>query len=115
MSLALNNVATTDEYPEIGPNASAGAQLIAGPFAMAEIDVYNAAVYVRFLISESGEAGQAVWQPELFLAPSHREIPRKFIYGVQFRSAVSGSPGQVTCELVRLGETWISVLTAAKA
>jgi hypothetical protein len=116
MSIVLNNVTTTNEYPVEG---STGGPMTAyrtfGPMALAQINVYNAAVYMQVLTQERGESGQAIWQPEEFRAPSEYTIIRRYILGIRFRSAKEETPAQVSAVLIPEQETWLAVLASGVA
>jgi hypothetical protein len=113
MSWTLNNVATANEFPNPEPAGSTrAAQLLAGPAALAEIDVYNAGVFMQLYVAHDGEEGSAIWTPQLYVAPSHRPIVRRTIFGIQFRSATAGMPAQVTVELIPEDETYLGLLIA---
>lgn len=100
----LNNVETANTYPQEG---GGGSQLIQGPCILAELDVFNNAAFIQLLTSESGEAGQAVWGPELFVSPQHRTFWRRAIFGIRARSAAEGKAAQVAFGLVSEDETHI--------
>lgn len=91
MSWVKNNVTTEDEYAE-------GTTLETGIARRLRVAVYNAAVYRQVLVSRTGERGQAVWQPEAYLAPGTESLALRGLFGVRVRSAVSKTPAQVTIQ-----------------
>jgi hypothetical protein len=110
MSQVLNNIETKEDYPmeQGGSGIEQGASLKSGPAAVAEVDVYNTAVHISLKVSPTGDAGQATWQPGVFVPPGHRTFIRKTIFGVRARSAVAAEPARVTIELVPEEETYVS-------
>lgn len=107
MSATLNNIETGNAY-------TAAATLEAGLAAVLELDVYNAAIYLQLNTSPyTGQSGQAVWQSEVFIAPSHRTFVRRGIFGARVRSAKEGTPAQVTLELLGEEETFLGFLLGA--
>jgi hypothetical protein len=113
VSIVLNNVNTANAFPTEGAAGGVkGALIVCGPMAVAQINVYNASVFMQVSTERAGESGQAVWQPEEFRAPSEFVIVRRYIMGLQFRSAKEGVPAQVSAVLVPEGETWLSYLAA---
>lgn len=105
----LNNVETQDEY------AAATTLELTQPYAMVEVDAYNAAIILELLISADGRADTANWQSQgaLFIAPSHRVLVRRNIFGIRVRSAVAATPAQVTIALVTEDETYLANLITA--
>lgn len=98
MSEPLNNVTTADDY------TPANTVEVNYPLARATIRVNNAAVYRQLLVGLDNNPRAARWQPELFVPPGQEKVQRRFLFGVRVRSAVAGTPAQVTIELVARGE-----------
>jgi hypothetical protein len=91
MSWALNNITTANAYTEANT-------LLTGTARRLRVSVNNAAVYRQCLVSRTGEAGQAQWQPEAFLTPGTESLSLKGLFGVRVRSAVAETPAQVTIQ-----------------
>jgi hypothetical protein len=96
MSWALNNITTADAY-------SAANTLANLPFpSRVNIDVSNAAIYwqLQQAASVTGLSTEGTWQQEIFMTSGSRSLFRSGIRGVRVRSAVGGTPAQVTVEAV---------------
>jgi hypothetical protein len=91
VSWALNNITTADGYTEANT-------LETGLARRLRVSVNNAAVYRQCLVSRTGERGSAQWQPEAFIIPGTESLSLKGLYGVRVRSAVAGTPAQVTIQ-----------------
>jgi hypothetical protein len=102
----LNNVATGERFELEGGEGTA--TLRGGPCVRAEVSVYNHAAYITFKISSTGQSGQAVWSPSLFMVPE--EKVRVFllhgIFGIAAQSAVGAEPARVTIALYAEDEIW---------
>lgn len=98
MSWTLNNVESKNNY-------EAATTIETGKAKRANVSVYNAAVLVQLLTDPVGKIkAQAQWQPPLFVAPGSIAFARNGLFGVRFKSAVSGKPAQVTVELLAVGD-----------
>jgi hypothetical protein len=86
--MRLNNVTTADDYVDRCTVRAPGA-------TSWDIDVGNAAIYLRF---GRGIAG-IVWEAETFVAPGFRGLARD-ADAAQVRSAAPGHPAQVTLEAI---------------
>jgi hypothetical protein len=90
MSVVLANVTTGDGY-------TAGATLSQPRSEQALVQIANAAVFYQLDLDEDGHG---LWeQEERFVLPSIGSLSRR-CGGIRFRSAVAGSPAQVSCELL---------------
>jgi len=89
VSATLNNITTGNAY-----TATNSVYLKA---VRVNVQVYNAAVFLQHTGWD-----QSVWQ-EGFLAPGKYSFDRKVLTSA-FRSAVAGTPGQVTCEMLALSD-----------
>lgn len=90
MSVALANVTTGDAY-------TAGATLSQSRSEQLLVQIANAAVFYQLDLDEDGHG---LWeQQERFVLPSIGSLSRR-CGGIRFRSAVAGSPAQVSCELL---------------
>ena len=94
---ALNNFPTKDAY-------DAGQTLEVGLARRLRVSVFNAAVFRQILTSPDGEKGKAQWQPELYLAPGTEVMSVNGLFGVRVRSAVAGTPAQVTIQVMAVDE-----------
>jgi hypothetical protein len=84
--LPLNNITTADDYVQRCTLRAPGA----GKW---DLDIANAAIYVSF---GHGTAG-ILWDAETFIPPGFRSLTRN-ADAVRVRSAVRGTPAQVTLE-----------------
>jgi hypothetical protein len=88
----LNNVTTADDYTSATTLETPGAVAI-------RLSIANAAIYYSQrdrLDAAAGMRGQSIpWGPEVFAEPSYLTI-RGPIDGIRVRSAVAGTPAQVT-------------------
>lgn len=92
----LNNVTTANAYTEENTLYGAAARL--------RVSVNNAAIYRQVKTSPTGESGNAIWQPEAFIPPGTESLSLKGLFGVRVRSALAGSPAQVTIQMWAPGE-----------
>lgn len=93
----LNNVTTANGYT---PAATAQVPSRFDIATDASITITGAAVYMQ--IAEIGKgpiAAQGAWGIEEFVPPKMIEMSEARIGGIRFRSAVAGTPAQVTCSL----------------
>jgi hypothetical protein len=90
----LNNVTTADIYE---PKATLE---VTYPIRRSTVRVYNAAVFRQLLVATENDPTQAVWEEELFVAPGVQPDRRDWYFGIRVRSAVKGTPAQVTIEAV---------------
>lgn len=93
---ALNNVTTTDDYTE--------ASRVDQPETV-KINIYvaNASVFVQMSDPAPGLQHSDAWRQEVFYSPGHYNFARK-INGARVRSAVAGTPAQVTIELLNAND-----------
>lgn len=95
--LVLNNYETQDEYTAHGTIEG----LLCNRYYLS---VSNNAVFVKFKISATGSFGAALWGPDVFVAPITEALPLNGLYGMQVRSAVAKTPGQVTIRMYGVHE-----------
>lgn len=102
MSWTVNNVATEDEYP---PDEGPGAVLLTGVARRASITILNNAALISLKTEPRASiAGQALWQPELFVPPGSFAVVRVGLFGIRARSAAAGHPAFFTCQAVGADE-----------
>lgn len=92
---ALNNVTTSDDYEESTTLQCPGTTEL-------EITVGNKAIYIQYAFREHGMSGTSpVWTPQngVYMPPGFHTRGRN-VDGVRVRSAVPGTPAQVTIEAV---------------
>lgn len=94
---SLNNATTADAYP--ADNAG-GAQVRGSGVVRVQLDVSNAAVFYQLLEPVEGQSEASWnWGQEAFQAPATASLTRRTA-GIRFRSAVAGTPAQVTALLL---------------
>lgn len=86
MSVALNNVPTSDAYSDATTLRAPGSQRIT-------MDVRNAAIFYQLGAGLEG----TLWRDEVFCPPRSWSGDRVFD-AVRVRSAVAGTPAQVTID-----------------
>lgn len=89
MRASLNNATTADTYTDANTLRLPRTRRIG-------LQVANAAVVYQL---DESEEGKGQWTDEAFLAPVVGNIAR-LCSGIRFRSALAGTPAQVTCELL---------------
>lgn len=87
---ALNNVTTSDAYSDANTMQCSGAEKL-------NITVANAAIYIQFAPDNRLHSAIGNWGPEVFMTPRLENKVGKF-GAVRVRSAVVGTPAQVTIE-----------------
>jgi hypothetical protein len=86
MSIALNNITTSDRYTDANTLRAPGSERLT-------VHVRNAAVYYQL----GQGVGGVLWREEVFLPPGTLSGARRFDV-VRVRSAVAGTPAQVTID-----------------
>lgn len=95
--MPINNQSSADTY------TSANTLAVSPPASKVNMVVANAAVYVQFsdAANDSRMPQSQSWLPEQFYPPGYYNVnrptgPNRSVNGIRFRSAVSGTPAQVT-------------------
>jgi hypothetical protein len=98
MPYPLNNATTSDQYNDNGATL-----LPPRPMSEGRITVANAAVYAQLERCDGMRVGAGVMLPEEFWVPGVYGIQRPYRVGrVRFRSAVAGTPAQVSATATAL-------------
>ena len=98
---SLNNRASADAY------SAANTLEVAPPASKVNMVIANAAVYVQFSDAAANSTMRQTqsWLPEIFYLPGYYNLnrptgPNRAVNGVRFRSAVAGTPAQVTVSAI---------------
>jgi hypothetical protein len=86
MSVALNNVTTSDRYTDVNTLYARGSERLT-------VHVRNAAIYYQL----GQGVGGVLWREEVFLPPGTLSGAHRFDV-VRVRSAAAGTPAQVTID-----------------